>query len=116
MMIGTRDRARSSRQTSNPEPSGSITSRSTRSGLTRSASASDSPAVPDTAVSSGRLAAIAKPKRPPRSTGPRRVEALATEGFDERGGDGLLVLDEENGASSELHFRGFYPNSPECAL
>ena len=35
MMIGTCESRRSSRQTSNPEPSGSITSSSTRSGSRR---------------------------------------------------------------------------------
>jgi hypothetical protein len=51
MIIGTRDRSRSARHTSKPEPSGSITSRSTRSGLTRSAASSASPAVGASSVS-----------------------------------------------------------------
>ena len=50
-MIGTREVRRSSRHTSKPEPSGSITSSSTRSKALRPASARASPAVRATSVS-----------------------------------------------------------------
>src|SRR5918999_669194 len=51
MMIGTRELRRSSRATSNPEPSGSITSRSTRSGRSVAAGWSAAAALPATDVS-----------------------------------------------------------------
>src|SRR5512133_2864676 len=51
MMIGTFESRRSSRQTSTPEPSGSITSSRTRSGSNRRACSSASSTVPATRVS-----------------------------------------------------------------
>src|SRR5829696_9167589 len=81
MMIGTFDERRSSLATSKPDPSGSITSRSTRSGRVSVAVASAEAAVPATDVS--------KPSRARAS---------------ESGGDRFLVLDEEDPAlPSDLH-------------
>ena len=70
MMMGTRERWRSSRQTSNPDPSGSITSSRTRSGSTRPARSSASAAVPATWVS--------KPSRPRASASGSVIEGSSS--------------------------------------